>query len=146
VEFNGAVVLSLESAPRGRGNTVMEGEVESARLRTRRWRSARRQPDGRAAVARAGGGRRSGSLTGWAPLSVRGRRWADWAGKGGRRWAAAGLEKEGGGWAKSLARAEIQKSKRKFPWLTPYLQAKHDVKITSILPKSRVTRILHEKV
>jgi hypothetical protein len=26
------------------------------------------------------------------------------------------------------------------------LQAKHDVKITSILPKSQVTRILNEKV
>jgi hypothetical protein len=60
-----------------------------------------------------GGGRRPGSLTGWAHLSVRERRRADWAGKGGRRWAAAGLEKEGGGRAESLARAEIQKSKRK---------------------------------
>jgi hypothetical protein len=33
--------------------------------------------------------------------------------KGGRRWAVAGLEKEGGGRAESLARAGIQKSKRK---------------------------------
>jgi hypothetical protein len=36
-----------------------------------------------------------------------------WAGKGGRRWAAAGLKKEGGGWAETAARAEIQKSKKK---------------------------------
>jgi hypothetical protein len=36
-----------------------------------------------------------------------------WAGKEGRRWAAAGLEKKGGGRAKIIARAEIQKSKRK---------------------------------
>jgi hypothetical protein len=36
-----------------------------------------------------------------------------WARKGGRRWAAAGLEKEGGGRAKTVARAEIQKSKKK---------------------------------
>jgi hypothetical protein len=54
-------------------------------------------PTGRVAAARAGGGRLPVSLTGWAHLSVRGRRRADWAGKGGRRWAAAGLEKEGGG-------------------------------------------------
>jgi hypothetical protein len=46
-------------------------------------------------------------------LSVRGRRRADWARKGGRRWATAGLEKEGGGRAESIARAEIQNSKRK---------------------------------
>jgi hypothetical protein len=64
-------------------------------------------------VARAEGGRRSGSLTGWAHLSVRGRRRADWAGKGGRRWATAGLEKEGGGRAETIAQAEIQKSKKK---------------------------------
>jgi hypothetical protein len=44
---------------------------------------------------------------------VRGRRRADWAGKSGRRWATAGLEKEGGGQAESIARAEIQNSKRK---------------------------------
>jgi hypothetical protein len=57
------------------------------------------------------GRRRPGSLT--RHLSVRGRRQADWAGKGGRRWATAGLEKEGGGRAESIARAEIQNSKRK---------------------------------
>ena len=62
----------------------------------------------RAAAAQAGGGRRPGSLTGWAHLSVRGRRRADWAGKGGRRWAAAGLEKKRGGWAKTISWAEIQ--------------------------------------
>jgi hypothetical protein len=56
------------------------------------------------------GRRRPGSLTWWAHLSVRGRRRADWAGKGGRRWAAARLEKEGGGWDESI---EIQNSKRK---------------------------------
>jgi hypothetical protein len=61
----------------------------------------------------ASGGARSGSLTGWAHLSVRGRRWVDWAGKGGRRWAVAGLEKKGGGRAETIARAKIQKSKRK---------------------------------
>jgi hypothetical protein len=44
---------------------------------------------------------------------VRGRRRADWAGKGGRRWATAGLEKKGGARAETVARAEIQKSKRK---------------------------------
>jgi hypothetical protein len=36
-----------------------------------------------------------------------------WAGKEARRWAAAGLEKKGGGRAETIARAEIQKSKRK---------------------------------
>jgi hypothetical protein len=36
-----------------------------------------------------------------------------WVLQGGRRWAAAGLEKEGGGRAKTAARAEIQKSKKK---------------------------------
>jgi hypothetical protein len=75
-----------------------------------RRRAERRQPTGWAVAARAGGGRRPGSLSGWAHLSVRGRRRA---GKGGRRWAAAGLEKEGGGRAKTVARAEIQKSKKK---------------------------------
>jgi hypothetical protein len=59
-----------------------------------------------------GGRRRPGSLTGWAHLSVRGRRRADWARKGGRRWAMAGLQKKGGGGAETIARAEIQKSKR----------------------------------
>jgi hypothetical protein len=44
---------------------------------------------------------------------VRGRRRAGWAGKGGRRWAAAGLERKGGGRAKTIAQAEIEKSKRK---------------------------------
>jgi hypothetical protein len=60
-----------------------------------------------------GGRRRPGSLTGWAHLSVRGRRRADWARKGARRWAVARLEKKGGGRAESIARAEIQNSKRK---------------------------------
>jgi hypothetical protein len=59
------------------------------------------------------GGRRPSSLTGWAHLSVRGRRRADWAEKGGRRGVVAGLEKEGGGRAEIAARAEIQKSKKK---------------------------------
>jgi hypothetical protein len=78
------------------------------------WRRAeRQQPTERAAAARAGGGRRPGSLTGWAHQSVRGRRRADWARKGGRRWATAGLEKEGGVQAETAARAEIQKSKKK---------------------------------
>jgi hypothetical protein len=36
-----------------------------------------------------------------------------WAGKEGRRWAAAGLEKKGGSQAETIARAEIQKRKRK---------------------------------
>jgi hypothetical protein len=56
----------------------------------------------------SGGRRRPGSLTGWAHVLVRGRRRADWAGKGGRRRAAAGLEKKGGGRAETIARAEIQ--------------------------------------
>jgi hypothetical protein len=38
---------------------------------------------------------------------------AGWARKGGRRWAAAGLERKGGGRAEMIAWAEIQKSKRK---------------------------------
>jgi hypothetical protein len=67
----------------------------------------------RGVAARVGGGRWPGSLTGWAHLSVRGRRRADWARKAGRRWATAGLEKEGGGRAETVARAEIQKSKKK---------------------------------
>jgi hypothetical protein len=67
-----------------------------------------------AAPGQTSGGRRwPGSLTGWAHLSVRGRQRADWARKGGRTWAAAGLKKEGGGRAESIARAEIQNSKRK---------------------------------
>jgi hypothetical protein len=67
-----------------------------------------------AAPGRASGGRRRpGSLTGWAHLLLRGRQWAGWARKGGRRWATAGLERKGGGRAKTIARAEIQKSKRK---------------------------------
>jgi hypothetical protein len=60
-----------------------------------------------------GGRRRPESLIGWAHLSVRERRRAGWAEKGGRRWAAAGLEQKGGGRAETMARAEIQKSKRK---------------------------------
>jgi hypothetical protein len=66
------------------------------------------RPSGGVRVLRAGGRRRSSSLTGWAHLSVRGRRRSDWAGKGGRRWATAGLEKKGGGRAKTISRAEIQ--------------------------------------
>jgi hypothetical protein len=44
---------------------------------------------------------------------VRGRGGAGWAGKGGRRWAMAGLERKGGGRVETIARAKIQKSKRK---------------------------------
>jgi hypothetical protein len=66
------------------------------------------RPSGGVRVSGAGGRRRPGSLTGWAHLSVRGRRQADWAGKGGRRWAVAGLEKKGGGRAETIVRAEIQ--------------------------------------
>jgi hypothetical protein len=40
---------------------------------------------------------RPGSQTGWAHLSARGRQRADWVGRGGRRWAAAGPENNGGG-------------------------------------------------
>jgi hypothetical protein len=91
--------------------------VRSSSIRVRvgdgRQHAEQRQPTGRAVTARAGGGRRSGSLTGWVHLSGRGRRRADWAGKGGRRWATAGLEKEVGGRAETVARAEIQKSKKK---------------------------------
>jgi hypothetical protein len=36
------------------------------------------------------------------------RRWADWAGQGGRRWAVARLEKKRGGWAETISRAEIK--------------------------------------
>jgi hypothetical protein len=56
-----------------------------------RWRTVwQRQPDGWRRLGQEVEDCR-------AHLSVRGRRRADWAGKGGRRWAAAGLEKEGGG-------------------------------------------------
>jgi hypothetical protein len=51
---------------------------------------------------------RPGLLIGWTHLSVRGRRRADWAGQGGRRWAAAGLEKKRGGRAETISRAEIK--------------------------------------
>jgi hypothetical protein len=47
------------------------------------------------------------------PPVSEGRRRAGLAGKGGRRWVAAGLEKKGGGRAETIARAEIQKSKKK---------------------------------
>jgi hypothetical protein len=61
-----------------------------------------------AAPSRASGGRRRpNSLIGWAHLSVRGRRRAGWAGKGGRRWATTGLERKGGGQAETIARDEI---------------------------------------
>jgi hypothetical protein len=33
---------------------------------------------------------------------------ADWAGQGGRRWAAAGLENKGGGRAGTISQAEIK--------------------------------------
>jgi hypothetical protein len=36
------------------------------------------------------------------------RRRADWAGQGGRRWVAAGLENKGGGRAETIYRAEIK--------------------------------------
>jgi hypothetical protein len=36
------------------------------------------------------------------------RRRADWAGQGGRRWAATGLEKKRGGRAETISRAEIK--------------------------------------
>jgi hypothetical protein len=54
VEFNAVVVLSLESTPRGRGNGG------AAPLRKGKWRrrSARWQPAGRVAAARASEGRR----------------------------------------------------------------------------------------
>jgi hypothetical protein len=115
--FNGEAVSvgrkwGGETGSRGRGTVApirfAAGEEGS---------SGRRESAGEvvaAAPGRASGGRRrSGSLIGWAHLSVRGRRRADWTRKGGRRWAAVGLEKEGGGRAESLAQAEIQKSKRK---------------------------------
>jgi hypothetical protein len=79
--------------------------------------SGRREHVGEVATAapsRASGGRRRpSSLTGWAHLSVRGRRRAGWAGKEGRRWATAGLIRKGRGRAETIARAEIEKSKRK---------------------------------
>jgi hypothetical protein len=101
-----------ETGSRGRGTVApihfAAGEEGS---------SGRREHAGEVAVAApgrtSGGRRRPGSLTGWAHLSVRGRHRVDWAGKGGRRWAAARLEKEGGGRAESIARAKIQNSKRK---------------------------------
>jgi hypothetical protein len=34
--------------------------------------------------------------------------WAGWLKKGGRRWAAAGLEKEGGGQAETISWAKIK--------------------------------------
>jgi hypothetical protein len=74
---------------------------------------------GAAATDRTGGGgsggrwKTAGLTDRVGPPISEGRRRANEAGKGGRRWAAAGLEKEGGGWAKTVARAEIQKSKKK---------------------------------
>jgi hypothetical protein len=47
-----STVDSLRVEGKWRGGTIMEREVEAAQLRTRRL------PDGRAAVARAGDGRR----------------------------------------------------------------------------------------
>jgi hypothetical protein len=79
------------------------------------WTAARRA----AATNQLGGGgsggrwKTAGLTDSVAHLSVRGRQRADWARKGGRRWAAAGLEKEGGGRTKTVARAEIQKNKKK---------------------------------
>jgi hypothetical protein len=101
-----------ETGSRGRGTAVpirfAAGEEGSSRQRERAGEVAA------AAPGRTSGGRRwPGSLTGWAHLLVRGRHRADWAEKGGRRWTVAGLEKEGGGWNESIARAEIQNSKRK---------------------------------
>jgi hypothetical protein len=84
------------------------GEEGSSGWRERVGEVAAATP-GRASEGR----RRPGSLIGWSHLSVRGRQWADWARKGGRRWATVGLEKKGGGQAETIARAEIQKSKRK---------------------------------
>jgi hypothetical protein len=72
-----------------------------------RWRERAGEVAAVAPGRASGGRRRSGSLTGWAHLSVRGRRWAGWAGKGGRRGAMAGLEEKGGGQAETIARAEI---------------------------------------
>jgi hypothetical protein len=52
------------------------GAVRSSSIRVRerdgRWHAERWQPTGWVVAARAGGGRRPGSLTGWAHLSVRG--------------------------------------------------------------------------
>jgi hypothetical protein len=114
-----------ETGSRGRGTAApihfAAGEEGSSGRRERAGEVVAAAP-GRT----SGGRRRSGSLTGWAHLSVSegkasgrlGRKGREevghgWAGKGGRRWAAAGLEKEGGGRAESIARAEIQNSKRK---------------------------------
>jgi hypothetical protein len=77
-----------------------------------------------------------GSLIGWAHLSARGRRRpnrtsgakaesdkrsrrrADWAGQGGRRWAATGLENKGGG------RAEIKKKNFRIKnWIFEFTKA-----------------------
>jgi hypothetical protein len=128
VEFNGAVVLSLECAPRGRRNGG------AASLWKGRWR---RRGLGRGCSARrdssrsdgwsGGVGRRRKTTAGSGPS------WAKWAaspglarsikkaeallgrrglgrGKGvGRGWDG----KEGGGRAESIARAKIQNIKRK---------------------------------
>jgi hypothetical protein len=88
---------------RGQNAAPFPGEEGSSGRRERVGEVAAAVPDWA-----SGGRRRLGSRTGWAHLSVRGRRRADWAGKGGRRWAAAELEKEGGGRAETVARAEIQ--------------------------------------
>jgi hypothetical protein len=89
------------------------GGRETSGPMRRRWQEAHGgarsgRPSGGVRVSGAGGRRRPSSLIGWAHLSVRGRRRADWAGKGGRRWVATGLEKKGGGRAETIARAEIQ--------------------------------------
>jgi hypothetical protein len=76
-------------------------------------RAKRRQPTGRAYGGSSGRWKTVGLTDRVGPPASEGRRRADWAEKGGRRWAAAGLEKEGGGRAETVAQAEIQKSKKK---------------------------------
>jgi hypothetical protein len=120
----GRVVMAAVVCFQGGGRLRRGGEEEAAPIecgeRRRRPRDIRSyaeevaggtrqrgRPSGGVRVLGAGGRRRPGSLTGWAHRSVMGRRWADWAKKGGRRWAAAGLEKKGGGRAETIARAKI---------------------------------------
>jgi hypothetical protein len=57
---------------------------------------------------------RPGALIGWAHLSARGRRRADWVGRGGRRWAAAGLENKGGGRAEPFLGLKSNRVKNQF--------------------------------
>jgi hypothetical protein len=91
---------------RGRGAARGRGVGGSARSGFRRKKTA-------GLTDRVGPPVSEGEATGRLGRKGREEMGHGWAGKEARRWAAAGLEKKGGGRAETIARAEIQKSKRK---------------------------------